>query len=106
MIEFHCRDLCERFHLQQVYLAQVLGPRRHYLAGYGQTVPGRPQQLALTANLVMFLHGALSTTVLKHIRKESKEWAVRVQEELTAAEKAAHRDPSYSPTKGCESHGS
>ena len=77
-----CKALCERFGLDQAYLAEPVGPRRHYLAGYGPSVTERPQQLRLSDSLVLFWQGELSDEGCAECRQCLQALTKRLQEEL------------------------
>jgi hypothetical protein len=59
LVVTECRRLCETLGLYQVYLAENMGKRRHYLAGYGQPRLGRPEQIQLTYTIAVLWHGTL-----------------------------------------------
>lgn len=54
-----CRHLCETLGLDKVYLAETVGPRRHYLAGYGDTVLEQASQIQLTYRIAVLWYGVL-----------------------------------------------
>jgi len=57
------RELCRKNSLTQVYFAQPLGRRQHYLAGYGEENYTSTEHLVLSQNLVIFWQGILSEEV-------------------------------------------
>ena len=79
LLESTCRSLCDRFELTCVYFARILGPRRHYLAGWGEAVPDRPAQRALTEDLALFWQGDWSTDAQDSVRAELAAVVERVQ---------------------------
>ena len=54
-----CKRLCETLALDKVYLVETIGPRRHYLAGYGDTILEQPHQIQLTYRIAVLWYGAL-----------------------------------------------
>ena len=55
-----CQQLCERLGLEKLYLAETVGPRRHYLAGYGDSSVERPHQFQLSDKITVLWCGILS----------------------------------------------
>lgn len=81
-----CRAICEIFRLEQVYLAEIAGPRRHYLAGFGRSSQSNPGQLHLSDKVALFWHGALPSEA-QHICKRFFYLLTEcLEEELTATE--------------------
>jgi len=60
VLEKTARELCRKNHLIQVYFAQPLGRRQHYLAGYGEENYTSTEHLVLSKNLALFWQGILS----------------------------------------------
>ncbi|MFP4502120.1 MAG: hypothetical protein ACLFTT_14050 [Candidatus Hydrogenedentota bacterium] len=77
-----CRQLCARFELDQAYIAQAVGPRRHYLAGYGNTADDKPHQLQLSDSLVLLWQGYLSEAGCTECQRCLRALAQRIEEEL------------------------
>jgi hypothetical protein len=90
MLEIKCREICQVYGLGQVYVAEVIGPCRRYLAGYGRPEWAKPQHMALTPDLAMFWYGQLSTTVRDNIKNEFEQLMVRAKIELAVMEVAMH----------------
>lgn len=77
-----CKALCDAFALECAYFAQVLGPRRHYLAGYGEMKPEKPRQLLLSAHLALFWHGSLGKEAEADVRTRLDGTVRRVEQDL------------------------
>ena len=90
MLEIKSREICRVYGLEQVYVAEVIGPRHRYLAGYGQPEWARPQHMALTSSLMMFWYGQLSTAARDNIKEEFEQLMVRAKIELAVMEVAMH----------------
>jgi hypothetical protein len=78
-----CRECCKHFHLDQVYLARAMGPRRHYLAGCGLPAFENPEQAALSDKLVVHWQGALSPEQEKHLVRCFRGLKEKVEQELS-----------------------
>jgi len=52
--------ICRKYKLRRAYFAQVLGKRRHFLAGFGEADYSRPEQMVLGHNIALFWHGELN----------------------------------------------
>ena len=84
-LEAKCKALCDAFALECAYFAQVLGPRRHYLAGYGEMKPEKPTQLLLSAHLALFWHGSLRKEAEADVRSRLDRTVRRVEQDLANA---------------------
>ncbi|AEH44374.1 hypothetical protein Thein_0492 [Thermodesulfatator indicus DSM 15286] len=64
-------EACREFGLKRVYFAEVLGKRRHFLAGAGEVTFEPPQSAKLSGDLVVFWEGELKNkdVFLKFLRK-------------------------------------
>ena len=71
-LEACCQTWCQRFGLAQVYLVYALGRRRHFLAGYGQPVVARPQQIALGGQYFLCWYGLLSESEQVILAQEAR----------------------------------
>jgi hypothetical protein len=85
-IEQRCKDLCDRLGLAQVYVAQVVGRRRHYLAGHGDPLPGQAEQMSLGPHFVVFWHGNLSESTRKSLKADLQELTAFFEEQAAAPE--------------------
>jgi len=81
-LEAKCKALCDAFALECAYFAQVLGPRRHYLAGYGEMKPEKPRQLLLSAHLALFWHGSLGREAEADVRTRLDGTVRRIERDL------------------------
>jgi len=72
LIEAHCQSWCQQFGLAQVYLVYALGRRRHFVAGYGQPVIARPQQMSLGGQFFLCWHGLLQTAEQEILVKDAE----------------------------------
>lgn len=86
LIEQRCKDLCDSLGLAQVYVAQVVGRRRHYLAGYGYPLPGQAQQMPLSSHFVVFWHGNLGELTRESFKASLKGVTAFLEKELVACE--------------------
>ncbi len=77
-----CCNLCETFRLDQAYLAQKVGPRLHYIAGYGAPSLDKPEQLPLSHNLVLLWHGVLPPEAKDICQRQFDALMKRIEEEL------------------------
>jgi hypothetical protein len=84
-----CRKLCERFGLSQVYLAEIVGSRRHYLAGYGEATFDQPEQCRLSEKIALFWHGTSSPEMPALCRVHLRGLTARLERELQTREEAA-----------------
>ncbi len=84
LIEQRCKDLCDRLGLAQVYVAQVIGRRRHYLAGYGCPLPDQPERMSLSSHLDVFWHGNLTEPTRKSLKADLKKLTAFVEERIAA----------------------
>lgn len=89
ILQSKCRALCEAFSLDCAYIAQVLGPRRHYLAGYGSPGVAAAGQMSLSDDLVLFWHGALSQEAMSAFRSDLTDTVRGIERELTAKDAAS-----------------
>jgi len=66
------RRACRRFDLSRVYFAEVLGRRRHFLAGAGEETFLAPESAPLSEKLVVFWEGELKNQeeFLEFLRQE------------------------------------
>ncbi len=79
-----CRELCKSFGLDQMYLAEVVGPRRHYLAGYGRPSLNRPEQLQLSAKVALLWHGAMTPAMQNACKDHLQPLIERLEHELSS----------------------
>lgn len=86
VLEAKCKALCDDFALECAYFAQVLGPRRHYLAGYGEMRPGQPRQLLLSAHLALFWHGSLGKKAEADVRTRLDGTVRHIERDLATKE--------------------
>jgi len=86
MAAAECRRLCETFGLQQAYLAEIVGRRRHYLAGYGQPSLDKPQQIALSGQVALFWHGPMPPESYAGCRRMFHSLIERLEHELPRCE--------------------
>ena len=84
-----CRHICEAFGLQQAYFAEIIGPRRHYLAGHGTPTPEQPSQLALSERIAFFWCGALPAEEHNPLKRRLTGLAERLERELAAGHTAS-----------------
>ena len=70
LLEQRCKDLCDKLRVAQVYVASVLGRRRHYVAGYGQPEPSQPEKMAISPHLVVFWHGNLTEQARESLKTD------------------------------------
>ena len=94
LLEQRCKDLCGRLGLAQVYVARVLGRRRHYLAGYGQPLPSQPERMTLSPHLVVFWHGALSERARESLKTDLQRLTDFVEGQLAGRERADSESPA------------
>lgn len=85
-IVLECRAFCERFRLDQVYLAEVVGPRRHYLGGYGRPSLDKAEQLPLSGKIMLFWHGSPSPGAQEDCKKHFSSLAERIERELASCD--------------------
>jgi len=86
LIEQRCKDLCDSLGLAQVYVAQVVGLRRHYLAGHGCPLPGPAEQMSLSPHFVVFWHGSLSESTRESFKAALEELTTFLKKEVVACE--------------------
>ncbi len=98
LLEQRCKDLCDRLGVSQVYVASVLGRRRHFLAGYGQPLPSQPEQMSLSPHLVVFWHGNLSEQARESLKTDLQRLTGFLEREI------AGRKPLPSETEKTEMH--
>ena len=83
ILQSKCLALCEAFWLDCAYIAQILGPRRHYLAGYGAPTTSTPGQLRLSKDIVLFWHGDLSQEARLAFRNDLADTVRDIEREVT-----------------------
>ena len=96
-MEAKCKALCDDCALECAYFAQVLGPRRHYLAGHGEMKPGKPCQILLSAHLALFWHGSSGKEAEADVRNRLNGTVRRIERDL------ANRDAGL-PVPGRHHH--
>ncbi len=84
-VEAACQALCEAFALEGAYVVRVLGPRRHYLAGYGEIKPGKPGQWPLSKSVALFWHGRLGKDAEADVRARLEETVRLVERDMADA---------------------
>ncbi len=89
LIEQRCKDLCDRLGLAQLYVTQVIGRRRHYLAGHGCPLSDRPEQMSLSSRVDVFWHGNMTEPARKSLKADLKKLTAFV-EELIDATQSSH----------------
>jgi len=99
-LEVECRRLCEAWGLRRAYFAQVLGPRRHFLAGYGPMEADRPEPLRLSESLVLLWHGELTVEAREALRYDLEATVRRVERELADREAAGPEGDGCIDEKG------
>jgi len=82
LIEQRCKDLCGRLGLAQVYVTQILGRRRHFLAGYGRPLPCKPEQMLLSPHLIVFWQGELAEPAREILRTNLQNLTDFVEQQL------------------------
>lgn len=87
-----CQKFCECFRLDQVYLAEVVGPRRHYLGGHGRPSLSKAEQLWLSDKIMMFWHGFLPVEIQDACKRHFRHLIARLEEELCAIEESPRAD--------------
>lgn len=87
-----CRKFCESFRLDQVYLAEVVGPRRHYLGGYGRPSLNKAGQLWLSDKIMLFWHGLLPVEIQDVCKRHFRHLIDRLEGELCSIEESPHDD--------------
>lgn len=89
LIEQRCKDLCDKLGLAQVYVTQVVGRRRHYLAGHGSPLPGQAEQMSLSPHLVAFWHGNLTEQTRESLKADLQRLTEFLENQV-AAHKSVH----------------
>jgi len=82
-LENTAKNICRQHHLSQFYFAQSLGPRRHYLAGYGQQTFNPAQHLTLSENVVVFWQGTLPDQARTLIKQALRPIAQMIEREIS-----------------------
>jgi len=76
-----CRRLCERYGLTQAYVVEIVGLRRHYLAGYGRPTMDKPEHLPLSEKIALFWHGTVPAEEQAGCTHELQDLAERWEKE-------------------------
>ena len=82
LLEQRCKDLCDTLGVTQIYVAHILGRRRHFLAGYGQPEPSQPEQMLLSDHLAVFWHGSLSEQARETLKQDLQRLTGFLEKEL------------------------
>lgn len=94
MIMMECRKFCETFRLDQVYLTEAVGPRRHYLGGYGHPSADKANRLRLSDRIVLFWHGSLPREAGDLCKRYFLNLTDRLERELSSPEETECDNPS------------
>lgn len=81
-VEHECRRLCERYGLSQAYVAEIVGRRRHFLAGYGRPSADKPQQMRLSEKVALFWHGNIPGEAQPDCARELRNLAERLEKNM------------------------
>ena len=76
------RRICEKYKLENVYFTQIIGKRRHHLAGCGKEVVLPAEQMELSGNISVFWQGNLTGDLANLLREELAPVAERLEKEL------------------------
>ncbi len=77
-----CQTLCQEYNLQSFYLAQIIGKRRHFLAGSGVECFSGVNRLNITEGITMFWQGRLTEIKAKLLAYQLVPLARRIEKEL------------------------
>jgi len=78
-----CREISETYGLEQVYLTEIVGPRRHYIAGYGLPSLERAGQVQVSDRLILFWHGTLSPEMQETCKTKFTPLVAGIEQELS-----------------------
>jgi hypothetical protein len=85
MLAHVCRQVCEEFALEKAYFAEVLGQRRHYLAGHGQEGFVRAEHMPLDGDMAFFWQGHLTEGAQRRLRAALAQLMADLDEELNGS---------------------
>jgi hypothetical protein len=70
LLEDKCREICKEYNLGQAYFTRSLGPRRHFLAGFGKACFEEQQTIAFDSGIMFFAFGNIAEKDIKKIKTE------------------------------------
>ena len=86
ILQRRCKTLCQTHSLGIAYVAQVLGPRRHYLAGYGLPTAEPTGRLSVSDDIVLFWQGDLTEQAGLAFCDDLKDTVFSIERELAGCD--------------------